>query len=112
MAVLAGALAVAVSIALLLRRRQSRGAVRSVDARGLHPGVYFFSSDTCDTCDRARETLDVSVGRDGYTEFVWEHDPDVFGDLGVDAVPAVAIVDREETGRLYPGQPDEVLGAL
>lgn len=106
-----GALAVAGTISLIQRRR-TRRPVRSVKAADMAAGVYFFSSATCPTCERAREKLNDRLGEDGYTEFTWENEPDPFNTLDVDAVPAVAVLDEAGRGRLYPGQPDRALGAL
>lgn len=106
-----GALAVAASIALIQRRR-ARSPVRSVEARGFDPGVYFFSSSACPTCSQARKKLNAALGDKGYIELVWEEEPGVFDDLGVDAVPAVVVVREDGRGKLYPGQPERVLSLL
>lgn len=106
-----GALAVAVAIALIQRRRAG-GPVRRIEATGLAPGIYFFSSATCPTCARARGKLDSTLGEAAYSELAWEEDPGVFGDLGIEAVPAVMIVEEDGPGRLYPGQPEKVLSVL
>lgn len=103
-----GALAAAGIIALIQRRRAA-APVRSVKTKGLAPGVYFFSSATCSTCDQAREKLESSLGADGYTEFAWDLHPDMFTELGIDQVPAVVIVDDAGRGRLHLGQPDRAL---
>jgi hypothetical protein len=50
-----------------------------------------------------------AVGIDGFTEHVWEEDPGVFSDLGIDAVPAVLVIREGGQGRLYPGRPDRAL---
>ena len=105
------ALAVAGAIALIQRRR-ALSPVRAVETPGLAPGVYFFSSASCPTCRRARETLDASIGDSGYDELVWEEQPLAFRDIGVDAVPAVLIVGEGGRGRLYPGQPERALADL
>lgn len=107
-AIIATVVALAVGTAIIQRRR-ALNPVRSVDARGLQAGIYFFSSITCATCTQAREKLDSVLGSNGYTEIAWEKDADQFERLGVDAVPAVVIVDEGGRGRLYPGQPDEAL---
>lgn len=106
-----GALAVAGAISFLQWRR-TRRPVRTVEASDMAAGVYFFSSATCPTCERAREKLNARLGENGYTEFVWENDPGPFANLDVDAVPAVAVLDESGRGRLYPGQPDRALARL
>lgn len=107
-----GLIAVVVVVALgvaLFQRRRSLNPVRAVDAGDLDPGVYFFSSTGCATCDRARAKLDEALGDSGYTEISWEQDPDPFEEIGVEAVPAVMLVDERGRGRLYTGQPDEAI---
>jgi hypothetical protein len=108
-ALVAGALAIAAVIALITRRRASK-EVRTVRAESLGAGVYFFSAATCDTCERARVSLDSKLGAGGYTELAWERHPDVFAEHGVDQVPAVMVVDDSGRGRVYLGQPDLAVG--
>lgn len=108
--VIASVLAVA-GLVVFVQRRRAQAPVRAIGSIGLETGVYFFSSATCSTCEAAREKLDAAMGESGYTEFVWEHEPDPFTDLKVDAVPAVLIV-RDGQGHLYPGQPDVALRRL
>lgn len=86
--------------------------MRQVEATGFEAGVYFFSSAGCPTCTAAREKLETGLGEAGFTEFVWEEQPEPFGVLDVDAVPAVAILDERGRGRLYPGQPERALRGL
>jgi len=101
-----------VAVIALVQRRRAVGPVRAVETAGLAAGIYFFSSASCPTCRRAREKLDASIGDSGYDELVWEEQPGAFTDLGVDAVPAVMIVDHDGRGRLYPGQPERALADL
>lgn len=108
-AIVGGALVVAGLIALITRTRAAN-AIRTVRAEHLEAGVYFFSATTCETCERARDRLDSKLGASGYTEFAWEHHPDVFSEYGVDQVPAVMVVNHEGRGSLRFGQPDRALG--
>jgi hypothetical protein len=39
----------------------------------------------------------------------WEREPEQFEALGIEAVPAVLVVDESGNGRLYPGQPPRTL---
>lgn len=110
-ALVGGALALAGVVGWLLRRRSRRPA-RDVPAGGLAPGVYFFSSATCPTCARARAALDRSLGQGAYTELRWEEEQSKFGEVGVDAVPAVLIVSDAGRARLFPGQPERALSEL
>ena len=106
-----GALAVAACV-ISIQRWRARRPVRTVDVAAKAPGIYFFSSSACPTCDRAREKLDVRLGENGYIEHAWENDPEPFVDFEVDAVPAVVILEEGGRGRLYPGQPDKALSRL
>lgn len=107
----AGALAVAGSV-ILIQRWRARRPIRTVEVADAAPGIYFFSSSTCPTCEQARARLDARLGNDGYTEYAWEDDPGPFGDFDVDAVPAVVILEEGGRGRLYPGQPDKAISRL
>lgn len=106
-----GALAAAAAV-IAIQRFRARRPVRTVETTDIEPGVYFFSSAACPTCEQAREKLDARLGRHGYTEYPWESHPGIFDALGVDAVPAVLVADEGGRGRLYPGQPDRALARL
>lgn len=103
-----GALAIA-GIVVAIQRRGRRVPERDIEAPRLDPGLHFFSSRGCSTCDGARQKIINAVGESGFTEYVWEEDPGVFGELGIDAVPAVLVVREPGKGRLYPGRPDKAL---
>ncbi|HEX9847613.1 MAG TPA: hypothetical protein VGB33_04265 [Acidimicrobiia bacterium] len=98
-------------IAALIMRRDPIGRGRRTKVTGLATGVYFFSAESCATCGTARMKLDERIGTDGYTEFVWEREPDLFDEVGIDAVPATLIVSGR-LGRIYPGQPDGAFESL
>lgn len=110
-ALVGGSLALAGAVAWLLDRR-GRSGVRNVPAADLAPGVYFFTSATCPTCARARETLERGLGEESYTELRWEDEPSTFGAVGVSAVPAVLIVRDTGEARLFSGQPGRALSEL
>ena len=101
-AVVAGALAVAGVIISITRRRATVG-VRTVSAGQLDAGVYFFSAETCATCEQARAKLDSTLGVGGFEEFTWEREPEAFAAYGVEEVPAVMVVDESGRGRVYLG---------
>ena len=107
----AGALAVA-GIVVLFQRSRARQTVKRVSATGLEPGVYLFTSTTCSSCLQARETLEARLGEGRFRELNWEEASQTFEELGVDAVPAVMVVDGRGRARLFPGQPDRVLRRL
>jgi hypothetical protein len=99
-------------IGVAWQRRRARRPVAEVSSAGLAAGVYLFTSTSCVTCDRARATISARLGDSGYTEMRWEQEPDLFGEIGVDAVPAVLVVTPAGSGRLYPGQPERALRSL
>ncbi|MFZ0013403.1 MAG: hypothetical protein WAL25_04735 [Acidimicrobiia bacterium] len=94
------------------QRRRARRPVAEVSSAGLDEGVYLFTSASCATCDRARETIVARLGDTGYSEVRWEQEPALFGEVGVDEVPAVLVVTSAGAGRLYPGQPERALRGL
>jgi hypothetical protein len=94
---------------VLMQRRRHRVPDRDIEAPRLDPGLYLFSSITCSTCEVAREKLIAGTGEEGFHEYVWERDPEVFTELGIDAVPAVLVMREGGRGRLYPGRVDKAL---
>lgn len=104
-ALVAGALVIAGLIALISRRR-ANARVHTVLGTNLDPGIYFFSSATCATCEQARAILDSQLGPKGYEELAWENHPEVFTEHRVEKVPAVMIVDDAGRGRIRFGVPD------
>lgn len=106
----AAALAVALAISWVLQRR-SRRPGRPVGNSGLQPGIHYFSSPTCETCREARSLLDRRLGREGYTEYGWDQDPEVFQRLGIDQVPALIVVADDGSARMYSGELERALGA-
>lgn len=104
----AGALVVAGAATLILRHRATE-PLRLLSTTGLAAGTYLFSSDACSTCRSARDKLVARVGEAGFSEFVWESEPRLFAELGIDAVPAVLLVAENGSGTLYRGQPDRAL---
>lgn len=108
LSLIAGALLIAGMATMLLRRRAGAHR-RQIPNTGLAVGIYLFSSSPCLTCRTAREKLKDRVGETGFEEFVWEQEPGLFSELGVDVVPAVLVVEENGSGKLYPGQPDRAL---
>lgn len=99
-------------ITLLLRRRPARRQPVTVRQTKLGTGVYLFTSASCPDCEAARLLLLETIGPDGYSEMSWDSDPEIFRELGVDAVPATLIVSPKDGSVLYPGRPDRALEAL
>ncbi len=91
------------------RRHRSKPKVRDVVAPQLRAGLYLFSSASCATCDGARREIVAVVGAAGFSEIVWERQPDVFSLVGVEAVPSTLVMGTEGRGRLYPGSPRRAL---
>jgi glutaredoxin len=92
--------AVTAAVIYFFRRRPVLNS-RSLTATGLPPGTYLLTSDGCDTCERARETL-TRRGR-AYTELSWQKNPDVFERLQIDAVPSVIVIEEGGDGRWWRG---------
>jgi hypothetical protein len=105
-----GALAVVVLVTALLRRPARRGW--ALDGADLKPGIYLFTSRTCADCLPARDRLAKGVGPGGFTEIVWEKDPDLFVRFRIDLVPCTVLVARDGSATSYPGMPDEALEML
>jgi len=102
---IASALLVATMV-VAVRRKMASSSPRPLPPTGLEPGVYLFTSADCDECALARAKLEDRLGEDGYVEIAWEQRPELFADLGVDAVPATVVVAADQTALLWPGQPD------
>lgn len=102
---IASALLVATMV-VAVRRKTASSSPRPLPPTGLESGVYLFTSADCDECALARAKLEDRLGEDGYAEIAWEQRPQLFADLGVDAVPATVIVAADGTALLWPGQPD------
>lgn len=101
------AVALAVVVAVLVLRRRPIVRRRQVPASGLPPGVYLLTSDGCDTCRRAREIL-IRRGT-AHTELSWEKNPEVFEQMGIDAVPSVIRVHEDGQGTWWRGGVPRVL---
>ena len=71
---------------------RSGGAFRRRPATldGLEAGVYLFTSETCDSCPRARAALVEVVGAEGFREIAYEDEPETFARLGSAGCPPSA----------------------
>ena len=103
-----GALALAVTIAYLMRRA-NRPKTRVFEQTGLYEGLYLFTSRGCPTCASARARLEDAFGPGTFEEMIWEDDPAVFAFIGVTEVPAILRVGPTGEGTYYPGRPREAL---
>lgn len=110
-ALIGGALAVAASVTMFLRWRAT-GSPSEVEDVGLDVGVYLFTSSACPDCASVRRTLTEELGGEGFEEVRWEEDPGLFHRLGIDAVPATLVVNRDGSGMLWPGRPEDALASL
>lgn len=111
LALIGGALVVAAAAALVIRAR-GRGSPRQIEATGLPPGVYLFTSSTCPDCGSARRVLIQELGDRGFEEIEWEEDPGVFDRLAIDAVPATVVVEQSGAGTVWPGAPEKAITGL
>jgi hypothetical protein len=107
LAIVAGAGLVSLGLVVMLRR--SRSGPGSVGARGLSPGVYLFSSSSCVDCLTARGRLEQTLGPAGFVELLWEDEPELFAELGIDVVPYTVVVADDGSAARYPGAPEKAL---
>lgn len=105
---LVAAVALVVVVAIVVLRRRPIVRAREVEAAGLPPGIYLMTSDGCDTCARARQVL--TRRSVAYTELSWEKNPEVFDQIGVDAVPSVLRIDEGGRGTWWRGGVPSRLG--
>ena len=96
--------AAAVAIRLYVLRRPRR----RMKATGLGPGIYLFTSKSCLDCAPVRERL---AERTDFREIAWEDQPEVFERLGVEMVPATLVVEEDDSGWLWHGEPPEMISA-
>jgi hypothetical protein len=108
--VVVGGIAVAVLVAVVIRRPSRRG--RPLTGAGLRPGVYLFTSKTCADCLTARDRLVDSLGANGFTEIEWEASPALFARVGIDVVPCTVLVADDGSALRYPGMPDPAIESL
>lgn len=111
LAVILGALILAL-VATVAIRGTTRGRPAVIDAGGLRPGVYLFSSATCLDCQSARAAIDAGMGPRGFVEIKWEEEPGPFHDLGIEVVPTTVIVSDDGSAEVFPGMPDKALKGL
>ncbi len=100
-----GAAAVGLAWAWVARRRAATRP-RKVRMPGLGPGVFLFTSETCESCTPAREAVARHLGSDGFREIVWEQEPAMFDRYAVARVPTVVRLDAEGNGVAFEGVPD------
>lgn len=89
------ALVVAVIVVVRLVERRQKPPHPPIDLEGLgdRPGVVVFTSSDCSTCAEAMRT----VGSAGTSirEVTWELEPQLFDQYHIEAVPLVAVLDRD-----------------
>ena len=88
-------LVVAVIIVVRLVARWQKPPHPPLDLTGLgdRPGVVVFTSTDCPTCVEAMRT--VSEVSAPVREVTWELEPNLFDQYQVEAVPLIAVLDRE-----------------
>lgn len=109
--VVGGAVVLVLLIVLYLRRRDLAESIR-VGRVDLDPGIYLFTSATCDTCEKARRRLERRLGQAGFVEYTWESHPETFAALGIDRVPSSLVVEAGGRGVLWRGQPDRMISTV
>jgi len=85
--------------------RRSRVPGRRIVDTGFAPGLYLFSSRTCNDCATARQRL-AGVA---FTEIAWEEEPQTFERLGIADVPSTLVVSANGSGTWYRGVPRSVV---
>lgn len=101
------AVALMVAIAWWWARRQSVTTRRSVRP-DLAPGNYLLTSETCSTCQPARERVREVFG-DAVTEVRFEDDPPGFGVYGAARVPTLIVVRPDHQAIIIEGVPGKRL---
>ena len=107
LAIVAAAALVTLGLVVLLRRREAEPA--AVGVTGLRTGIYLFSSSSCVDCLTARGQLEDALGAAGFAEILWEDEPELFADLGIDVVPCTIVVSADGSAARYPGAPEKAL---
>jgi hypothetical protein len=107
-----GAVVVGIALSLILRRKSARRSASELEQNRLGPGVYLFTSASCPDCESVRDVLLERFGPAGFSELSWESHPEIFRELGVDAVPATLVVTATEGSTLYPGAPSRATGGV
>lgn len=87
--------AVAVLVVVVVARYRPQKPAKPLATAGNldGPGVFLFTSATCDSCHAAREVYDEVLGPDGYTEHTWEDDAGLLSRLGVEEIPVGTVID-------------------
>ena len=84
--------AAAVVFAIARFRPSRRPAALKIDGNLEGPGVFLFTSETCDSCHRARARYREVLGDDGFVEYTWEAEPALLSRLGVEEIPVGSVV--------------------
>ncbi len=109
LALVVGVVLLSLIIVVVMRRRP---VVSTLDRGGLDPGIYLFTSSECSDCAGARARLGELLGSSSFIEISWEHDPELFRRLGIDAVPATLVVGDDGSASIHTGMPDRVVRGL
>jgi hypothetical protein len=112
LALVLASMGVAMVVILMMRGRAGRRRPIRIRQAKLGRGVYLFTSAECSDCATARRVLVDTIGPSGFIELSWESEPEIFRDLGVEAVPATLIVSESDSSTLYPGLPDRAVESL
>jgi hypothetical protein len=109
LALVVGVVLLSLIIVVVMRRRP---VVSALDRGELDPGVYLFTSSDCSDCAGARARLGELLGTSSFIEISWENDPELFKQLGIDAVPSTLVVGDDGSASIHAGMPDRVVRGL
>ena len=90
---------VIVVVRLVARWQKPPHPPLDLDGLGERPGVVVFTSTDCPTCSTAMQTVG-SVAAP-IREVTWELEPHVFDQYNVEAVPLVAVLDRDGRSTMF-----------
>ena len=92
---------VLVAVILVLVVARARPAFRpkplSIAGNLDGPGVFLFTSETCDSCVAARAVYVDVLGEDGFVEHSWEAQASLLTRLGVEEIPVGTVLGADGT---------------
>jgi hypothetical protein len=97
--VLALVLLVIVIVRLMARWQKPPHPPLELEGLGSRPGVVVFTSTDCPTCVEAMRT--VGELNAPIREITWELEPHIFDQYHVEAVPLIAVLDRDGRSTMF-----------
>ena len=89
-------LAASIVLGVARYRREPKAKALSVDGNISGPGVFLFTSASCDSCAAARSVYRDVLGEAGFVEISWESDPGLLTRLGVEEIPVAIVLDATD----------------